>query len=104
MLAFSLGRHVIPVDTHVHRVATRLGLVPARTSAERAHDVLAELIPPRLRVPMHVALIRHGRAVCKAGLPRCDRCVVQELCPSAPEFLRRRKRAARSPSPGGAAR
>lgn len=100
VLAFSLERPAIPVDTHVHRVATRLGLVPGKTSAARAHDVLEELIPPKLRVPMHVGLIRHGRRVCTAGLPHCDRCVLRDLCPSAPGFLpeieaREARRAAR---------
>ncbi|HET6770092.1 MAG TPA: endonuclease III [Actinomycetota bacterium] len=87
VLAFSLGRAVIPVDTHVHRVATRLALIPATTSAERAHLVLQELIPPRLRVPLHVGLIRHGRSICRAGRPLCEACVLQEICPSAPHFL-----------------
>ncbi len=97
VLAFSLGRAAIPVDTHVLRVATRLGLVPEGTTAARAHDVLSDVIPSRLRVPMHVGLIRHGRAVCRAGLPHCDRCVLRDLCPSAPAFLRQiRERESRS--------
>lgn len=95
VLAFSLERPAIPVDTHVHRVATRLGLLPARTSAERAHDALDEAIPPRLRVPMHVALIRHGRAICKAARPRCETCPVRDLCPSADELLATRQNGSR---------
>lgn len=86
VLAFSLERPVIPVDTHVHRVATRLGLLQSRTPPERAHDVLAEAIPPRLRVPMHVGLIRHGQRICKAGIPRCGSCPLRDLCPSADRF------------------
>ena len=88
VLAFSLERPVIPVDTHVHRVAGRLGLLPPKTDAAKAHDVLADRIPSRLRLPMHVALIRHGRVICKAGLPRCDICPLQDLCPAAPAYLR----------------
>ena len=88
VLAFSLERPVIPVDTHVHRVAIRLGMVPPKVGAAPAHDLLAERIPPRLRPPMHVALIRHGRAICKAGLPRCDICPISGLCPAAPGYLR----------------
>jgi len=91
VLAFSLERPAIPVDTHVHRVAERLGLLPARTSAERAHDALDEAIPPPLRVPMHVALIRHGRAICKAARPRCETCPVRDMCPSADELLATRQ-------------
>jgi endonuclease-3 len=87
VLAFSLGRAVIPVDTHVHRVATRLGLVPERASAGSAHEILGALIPPRLRVPLHVGLIRHGRSICRAGRPLCEACVLQEICPTAPHFL-----------------
>jgi endonuclease III len=87
VLAFSLGRAVIPVDTHVYRVATRLGLLSARASAERAHQELEKLIPARLRVPLHVGLIRHGRSICRAGRPLCEACVLQEICPSAPLFL-----------------
>jgi endonuclease-3 len=87
VLAFSLGRAVIPVDTHVHRVATRLGLLPDRGSAENAHRILETLVPPRLRVPMHVGLIRHGRKVCRAGRPLCEACVLQDICPTAPLFL-----------------
>lgn len=91
VLAFSLERPVIPVDTHVHRVAGRLGLLPPKTSAVAAHDVLDAAVPPALRVPLHVALIRHGRAVCKAARPRCEACAVRDLCPSADAFLAMRQ-------------
>ncbi|HZA27058.1 MAG TPA: endonuclease III [Actinomycetota bacterium] len=96
VLAFSLGRAVIPVDTHVHRVATRLGLLPADTSAARAHQVLDALIPPRLRLSMHVGLIRHGRTVCRAGRPFCEDCVLHHICPTAPYFLGKRPALGRS--------
>jgi endonuclease-3 len=91
VLAFSLGRPAIPVDTHVHRVATRLGLLPAGTSAVRAHQVLETLIPPSLRLPLHVGLIRHGRTICRAGRPFCEDCVLQHICPSAPYYLGKRR-------------
>jgi len=87
VLAFSLGRPALPVDTHVHRVAGRLGLVPPRTTAVQAHEVLEAAVPPRLRVSMHVGLIRLGRAICKAGRPLCEACPLQDLCPSAELFL-----------------
>ncbi|MGH2739829.1 MAG: endonuclease III domain-containing protein [Actinomycetota bacterium] len=83
VLAFSLGRPALPVDTHVHRVATRLGLLPAKTNAVKAHDMLEALVPPRLRLPMHVGLIRLGREVCKAGRPHCEECVLNDICPSS---------------------
>jgi endonuclease-3 len=87
VLAFSLGRDVMPVDTHVHRVATRLGWLAARTNAERAHRVLDELVPAEIRVPTHVGLIRLGREICKAGRPRCEECPLFELCPTGPVVL-----------------
>jgi endonuclease-3 len=86
VMAFALGRETIPVDTHVHRVATRLGLVP-KTSAERAQRLLEDGVPDALKTPLHVGLIRHGRDTCKAPWPRCEDCVVFELCPSGPGFL-----------------
>ena len=86
VMGFALGRETIPVDTHVHRVATRLGLVP-KTSAERAQRLLEEQVPDELKTPLHVGLIRHGRETCKAPIPRCEGCVVFEFCPSGPGFL-----------------
>ncbi|MGH2591551.1 MAG: endonuclease III domain-containing protein, partial [Actinomycetota bacterium] len=87
VLAFSLGRDVFPVDTHVHRVATRLGWIEERTTARRAHRALDELVPAEIRVPLHVGLIRLGREICKAGRPRCEDCPVFELCPTGPVVL-----------------
>lgn len=86
VMAFALGRETIPVDTHVHRVATRLGLVP-KTSAERAQRLLEDGVPDALKTPLHVGLIRHGRETCRAPWPSCEDCVVFELCPSGPSFL-----------------
>ena len=87
VLAFALERNAFPVDTHVHRVTTRLGWVPPKTTAERAHGLLATLIPPELQVPLHVGLIGLGRDVCKAGRPRCEDCPVFKLCPTGPVVL-----------------
>ncbi len=82
VLAFSLGRDAMPVDTHVHRVATRLGMIEPRTSAEKAHRLLHDLVPAEIRVPLHVGLIRLGRETCKPGRPRCEDCPLLELCPT----------------------
>jgi endonuclease-3 len=87
VLAFSLGRPALPVDTHVFRVARRLGLLDRRTTASAAHRVLEALVPPRLRVGLHVGMIRLGRQVCRAGRPRCGVCPLQDLCPTAPSVL-----------------
>jgi endonuclease III len=82
VLAFSLGRSALAVDTHVHRVTRRLGLIPSKASAERAHVILEELVPPELRVPMHVGFIRLGREICKAPRPMCEKCPLSDLCPT----------------------
>src|SRR5207247_4114377 len=63
VLAFALGRPALPVDTHVHRVARRLGFIDDRTTAAAAHQVMETLVPPRLRVSMHVGMIRLGRTI-----------------------------------------
>jgi endonuclease III len=83
VLVFSLGRAAFPVDTHVHRVATRLGWIPAKTTADHAHRLLAARVPPGIRYDLHLALIAHGRTVCRAQRPRCDACVLRDLCPAA---------------------
>jgi endonuclease-3 len=87
VLAFSLGRPALPVDTHVHRAATRLGLLPPGIAAGPAHPAIEEVVPARSRIAMHVALIRLGRDVCRAGRPRCAECVLADRCPTAPAFL-----------------
>jgi endonuclease-3 len=86
-MSFSLGRAAMPVDTHVHRVTGRLGLIPPKTSAEKAHRLLEDLVPAELRTSLHVELIRLGREICKAGRPRCEECPLADLCPTAPSFL-----------------
>jgi endonuclease-3 len=87
VLSFALGRDAIPVDTHVHRVSMRLGLVPPKVSAERADRLLHDLVPDGLRTSLHVALIRLGREICKAPVPRCRQCPLKDLCPTAPRYL-----------------
>lgn len=84
VLVFSMGRAAFPVDTHVHRVAARLGWIPAKTTAEKAYRLLAPRVPPDIRYDLHVALITHGRTVCRAQRPRCDACVLRDLCPFTP--------------------
>ena len=88
ILCFALGMPAMPVDTHIYRVAQRLGLVGQKVSAEKAHDILEPLVPPEDVFAFHVYLIRHGRQVCKAQRPRCGECVLAEGCPSAGKFDR----------------
>ena len=81
VLLFACRKPVLPVDTHVHRVSLRLGLIGPRTSAEKAHEQLAQLVPPRLVLDFHIQLIRHGRRCCTARKPKCEHCPLVDLCP-----------------------
>jgi endonuclease III len=84
VLLFSLGMPAMPVDTHVHRVSQRLGLIGPRVSAEAAHVELESMVAPEDRYRFHLLLIEHGRRVCHARNPRCGACVLNERCPSGP--------------------
>jgi endonuclease-3 len=79
------GAHVpaMPVDTHVHRVALRLGLVPPRTSPDATSDALEASLPPSEYYAFHVNTIRLGREICKAPRPRCELCPLSQRCASA---------------------
>jgi endonuclease-3 len=80
VLVFSMGRAAFPIDTHVHRVAARLGWIAPNATADKAYRLLAPLVPPGIRYDLHLALITHGRTVCRAQRPGCDACVVRDLC------------------------
>jgi endonuclease-3 len=82
VLLFAFGKNVFPVDTHVARIARRLDWLDEGVSTAKAHEILTPLIRPADRYAMHVLLIAHGRAVCKARRPVCGTCVLQELCPT----------------------
>jgi endonuclease-3 len=88
ILCFSLGMPAMPVDTHVYRVAQRLGLVGKKVTADRAHDILEAKVAPEDVFSFHLYLISHGRQVCKALRPRCDQCVLAWGCPSRSAFER----------------
>ena len=82
VLMFAFGLPAIPVDTHVHRVAQRLGLVPKNMTPERAHILLEETVGPELVHPFHLLLIKHGRRLCHARAPRCSECPLMARCPA----------------------
>jgi endonuclease-3 len=82
VLMFALGRPALPVDTHVHRVAQRLGLVPAKATAEKAHDILESMLTPEMVYPFHISLIKHGRRLCRAQRPLCAECPLLDGCPA----------------------
>lgn len=80
VLLFSLGRPAFPVDTHVHRVTKRLGLIGQRVSREKAHDRLEQLVAPEDYYAFHLNVIRHGRQVCTSRKPNCEACTLRDLC------------------------
>lgn len=81
VMLFSLGMPALPVDTHVHRVTQRLGLVPTGTNEKRTMELLLELVPPSDRYVFHVLIIQHGRTICHARKPDCPQCVLLSICP-----------------------
>lgn len=80
VLCFSFGMGVVPVDTHVFRVAWRVGLIPEGMDANKAHDVLLGVVRAEDAFRFHMDLIVHGRGTCKAPLPDCSACPVTDLC------------------------
>lgn len=88
VLMFSFGRPALPVDTHVHRVAQRLGLVPESATAETAHDVLESMLSAELVFPFHILLIKHGRRLCRAQRSLCEECPLLDGCPWGQKFTK----------------
>ncbi|MGN6031521.1 MAG: endonuclease III domain-containing protein [Thermomicrobiales bacterium] len=82
VLLFALGRPAQPVDTHVHRLALRIGLVPPKTTPERCENILEDLLGdnPQTTYAAHKGLIAHGRAICLARAPRCPNCILKDRC------------------------
>jgi endonuclease-3 len=81
VLLFSYDRPELPVDTHVYRVSSRLGLIRPKASFLEAHETLRALVPPAQTYETHVNLIRHGRRLCKAQRPLCPQCPLRPVCP-----------------------
>jgi len=79
-LLFACGRDICPVDTHVHRLSRRLGLVPEKSSRDQTFFALRPLIERGKGYSLHCNLIRHGRAICKSQRPRCGECVLRREC------------------------
>ena len=83
VLLFAVGLPALPVDTHVYRVARRLGLIEQRLSPDEAHDALERLVAPEQVYEFHMLLIQHGRRLCKAPRPLCHACPLNDICPSS---------------------
>ena len=82
VLLFSSRKPILPVDTHVHRVSIRLGLIGKKVTADNAHALLQALLPndPQTIYNFHKALLRHGQRVCVYDRPRCEKCILTDLC------------------------
>jgi endonuclease III len=89
VLLFSYERPEVPVDTHVFRVGSRLGLFGERASFDEAHDEMLRLTDPADAYEIHVLLIRHGRRTCTARAPRCADCPLRRMCPEGRRRLAR---------------
>ncbi len=80
VLAFACARDIFPVDTHVERVSQRLGLVPAKASADKVHLLLDPVIPKGRKQSLHLNMIRLGRELCKAQRTKCQECFLRQVC------------------------
>jgi len=82
VLLFSSRKPILPVDTHVHRVSIRLGLIGKKVTADNAHALLQALLPndPQTIYNFHKALLRHGQRICVYDRPRCEKCILTDLC------------------------
>lgn len=82
VMSFALKLPAFPVDTHIHRISKRLGYIDQNTSAEKAHEIMENIIHPKDRFDFHILLITHGRKICKANNPKCYICPLTSYCPS----------------------
>lgn len=78
----ALGADLCPVDTHVHRIINRLGIVKTGASRDRTFALLRPMIPAGRAFSLHHNLLTFGRSVCLARSPKCDQCPLARLCPS----------------------
>jgi endonuclease-3 len=90
---FSYDRPELPVDTHVYRVSSRLGLIRSKASFEEAHRQLLDLVGDDAAAvyEVHVNMLRHGRRLCHSQRPLCGECPLLRLCPYGQELRRLRK-------------
>ncbi|MCI4360863.1 MAG: endonuclease III [Thermoplasmata archaeon] len=79
VLVFGYGLPAIPVDTHVHRISNRLGLVRTRTP-EETETALRKIVPQRYWIPLNPLIVQHGQNLCRPRGPRCDLCPVRDQC------------------------
>ena len=80
VLCFSCDQPAMIVDTHIHRVALRVGMIAPKVSADAAHGLLEAVVPPADAYQFHVSVLLHGRQICHAQRPKCERCPLTEIC------------------------
>jgi endonuclease-3 len=80
VLLFSFGTPLMPVDRHVFRVSQRIGLIPAKSDPDQAHDYFLAMLSPDQMYETHVSLITHGRRTCHAQRPDCEHCPIAPRC------------------------
>jgi endonuclease-3 len=85
VLLFSLGMPALPVDTHIHRISRRIGLIPD-ISAAQAHIELEKVVPVKEVYSFHILMIEHGRKRCSARKPDCAHCILSSICQSCGTF------------------
>ncbi len=87
LMAFAFGRDLCAVDTHVHRILKRVGVIDAFCGRDKAHTELRPLIPQGKAIAFHVNLLDHGKTVCTARAPDCGSCDIAPLCESRADQL-----------------
>lgn len=84
VLLFSLHRPILPVDTHLHRVSMRLGLIGPKVDANDAHALLQALLPDPANeydvLAFHRNMLLHGQRICVWRDPKCPKCVIRDWC------------------------
>ena len=80
VLASAFGKHTIGVDTHVHRISNRLGLVKTK-SPEKTNDILDKIIPDKYKKKLNISMVAFGQTVCTPLHPKCSECPLSKDCP-----------------------
>ena len=101
ILNFSLGMPAMAIDTHIYRVCQRLRFIGPKVTVDKAHEIMEAKVPPEQVFQFHIAIINHGRRVCKAQRPLCTECVVAEGCPSRKRIMTAASKKTASVKSGG---
>jgi len=91
VLLFSFGKPVFPVDTHIFRISKRLGWLDEKVTEAEANELLDQIVPNEIKYRLHLNMIAHGRQICRPQKPKCQECVLRNLC----EYFRKQQGAER---------